>query len=88
MGDRLGTPGVVGFWYDSLGPTCCKNDVRPVRFFSTRCENDMIVQFCVRLFFENWNARPHPRRNPESDEESVLTLISVTVSSLIFFICN
>ena len=47
----------------------------------------MIVQFAVRLFFENLNAPSRPRRNPESDEESVLTLISVTIRSLIFFIC-
>jgi hypothetical protein len=48
---------------------------------------NMIVQFSASFFFKNESARPHAKRKLESDEESILTLISVTIRSLIFFVC-
>ena len=48
----------------------------------------MIVQFAVRLFLRI--EMPHPAQDEirkATKEESVLTLISVTIRSLIFFIC-
>ena len=78
MGDRLGTPGVVGFSFHSETTTSCKKDVRPVRLFFLEVRKHDSANFCV-AFFVDESVQPHPRRNPESDEESMLTLISVTI---------
>ena len=109
MGDRLGTPGAVGFWpsfwrnfFDATDDYVVENLIQCARMICAQVRahaptgaqrirrnwhNYVEILVIISLFSKIPNPQPNVEiRKP--NKELTFTLISVTIGSLIFFICN
>ena len=109
MGDRLGTPGAVGFWRHFRCDFALQNAIQRAQINGRAKHNTVRSQTHARNIITSLiivithkhdrlrpdvsflKKKPYPQPNIEirkPNMELMFTLISVTICSLIFFICT